>query len=258
IVLERYSPLTARAGLTVEAGPVSPQLRWYCAPPVVLRQTGPNRMHLVQAAGGPLGGDELALDVRLSVGASLRLRSAAATVVQPGRSPAAARWTVTADLADGAMLAWCPEPTVICDGAELRSSMTVTMRRGARVMLREVVVLGRAGQRGGRCHGELTVEYDGVPLLVHTLLLDGADPALTGPAGTGGACVAGMLVVVGEGIDGPPQDAGEQPGLRWACSVLDGSGWLLLALSDRVTDVTSLLDQAAQEVSACVALNDWG
>ncbi len=148
------------------------------------------------------------------------------------------------------MLDWRPESTVICDGAELRSSMTVALQDGARAVLREVVVLGRAGQRGGRFHGELTVECDGVPLLAHTLLLDGADPVLAGPAGTGGARVVGMLAVVGEGIDGPPQDAGEQPDLRWACSALDGPGRLLLALGDRPAVVSALLDKAAEQVCA--------
>ncbi|MGH3870689.1 MAG: urease accessory protein UreD [Pseudonocardiaceae bacterium] len=252
-MLEHCYALTTRvqgrAELTVEPGPVVDCLRWRCAPPVVLRQTGPNRMHLVQAAGGPLGGDELALDVRLSAGTSLQLRSAAAMVVQPGSPRAAARWTVAAVLAAGAVLDWHPEPTVICDDAELCSSMTIVLQRGARAMLREVVVLGRAGQRGGRFHGELAVELDGAPLLAHTLLLDGADPALSGPAGTAGARIIGMLAVVGESIDGPPECAGEEPGLRWACSALDGPGWLLLVLGDSPPAVSALLDHAAQNWS---------
>ncbi|MGH3822514.1 MAG: urease accessory protein UreD [Pseudonocardiaceae bacterium] len=238
--------MRARAELTAEAGSC---LRWRSDAPVVLRQTGPNRVHLVQAAGGPLGGDDLTLDVTVGTGSSLQLRSVAAMVVQPGRLPAAARWTVAAALGPGAVLDWQPEPTVICDGAELHSQLTVVMQSGARAILREQIVLGRAGQRGGRFAGELTIELVGVPLLVHTMLLDGADPALTGPAGTGGARVVGMLVVVGEGIGEPPKGAGEQPGLRWACSALDGPGWLLLALGDRATGVTQLLDQAAQNWS---------
>jgi urease accessory protein len=181
--------------------------------------------------------------------------SAAATVVQPGNAAAAARWTVAADLAEAAVLDWHPEPTVICDGAELRSTVTVTLRPGARALLREEVVLGRAGQRGGRFHGELTVELKGAPLLAHTLLLDGADPALTGPAGTGGARAVGVLVVVGEGVGGPPEHAGEEPGLRWACSALDGPGWLLLAVGDSPAAVARLLDQATQGVGAWVALS---
>ncbi|MFY9808830.1 MAG: urease accessory protein UreD [Pseudonocardiaceae bacterium] len=240
------SRMQAHAELIVETGPVAVCLRWRCVSPVVLRQTGPHRVHLVQAAGGPLGGDDLALDVHLGVGAALELRSAAAMVVQAGGAPAAARWTAAVTLGAGAVLDWRPEPTVVCDGAELCSSTTVAMQSGAHATLRDVVVLGRARQHGGRYHGELAIEVAGAPLLNHTLLLDGADPVLAGPAGTGGARVVGMLAVVGDGVDGPVPDAGEEPGLRWACSPLDGPGWLLLALGDRVTDVTRLLDQAAE------------
>ncbi|HEU0089750.1 MAG TPA: urease accessory protein UreD [Pseudonocardiaceae bacterium] len=213
----------------------------------MLRPTGPRRVHLVQAAGGPLGGDDLGLAVHVGPGIALQVCAAAATVVQPGHLEAAARWTVAADLADGAVLDWRPEPTVICDGAELRSTMAVTLHRDARVMLRELAVLGRAGQRGGRFSGELTVARDGVPLLAHTLLLDGADAALTGPAGTGGARAIGAVVAVGEGIGRPPEGAGEEPGLRWACSPLDGPGWLLLVLGDSPATVARLLDRPIPE-----------
>ena len=232
--------MKARAELTVEAGS---RLRWRCAAPIVLRQTGPNRVHLVQAAGGPLGGDDLTLAVNLGAGSFLQLRSVAAMVVQPGHPPAPACWRAAAVLAPDAVLDWQPEPTVICDGAELHSRITIALQRGARVLLREVVVLGRSGQHGGRFIGELAVDLDGAPLLAHTLMLDGADPVLTGPAGTAGARAVGMLAVVGEGIGVPPEGAGERPGLRWACSALNGPGWLLLALSDRVTDLTRILDR---------------
>ncbi|MGH3789019.1 MAG: urease accessory protein UreD [Pseudonocardiaceae bacterium] len=216
----------------------------------MVRQTGPNRVHLVHAAGGPLGGDQLALDVDLGARTYLQVCSAAATVVLPSDPAASARWAVAADLAEGAALDWRPEPTVICDGAELHSSMTVALHGAARAVLHEVIVLGRAGQRGGSFRGELTVECDGAPLLAHTLLLDGADPVLTGPAGTGGARAIGMLAAVGPGIGGPTQEAGEQSGLRWACSALQGAGWMLLALGDQVTDITRLLDKAVRDWAA--------
>ncbi|MBV8997057.1 MAG: urease accessory protein UreD [Pseudonocardiales bacterium] len=233
--------MKARAQLTVDVC----GLRWRSAAPVVLRRTGGHRIHLVQAAGGPLGGDDLGLHVHLGTGCAVQLRSAAATVVQAGRWPTPARWAVTASVAQGAVLDWQPEPTVVCDGAQLHSRITVALQRAAHAVLREVVVLGRAGQRGGRFVGELAVDLDGAPLLAHTALLDGADPVLAGPAGTGGARVVGMLAVVGEGIGGSVRDAGEEPGLRWACAPLDGPGHMVLALADRVTTVIRILDHFA-------------
>lgn len=241
--------MRARAELTVDGA-----VRWRSDPPLALRPTGGHRVHLVQAAGGPLGGDDLGLAVRVGPGARLELRTAAATVAQPGNRPGPARWTLDAELADGARLDWLPEPTVVCDGAELHSTVRVRLADGAAAVLREEVVLGRVGQRGGRFRGELTVELEGVPLLAHTLLLDGADPALTGPAGTGGARTVGTLLVLGAGVTGPAEGAGEQPGLRWACSALAGPGRLLLAVGGRATDLARLLDQAAQKTGAGIAL----
>jgi urease accessory protein len=217
-------------------------MRWRAEPPVVLRRTGPGRVHLVQAAGGPLGGDELELRLRLAAGAELTVCSAAATVAQPGRpGSGAARWTVIAELAEGARLRWWPEPTVVCDGAELHAGLRLELAGGAAALIREEVVLGRHGQRGGRYRGELSADHAGVPLVRHTTLLDGADAALTGPAGTAGARV--VSTVLGAGTEPVPAGCpttGERPDLRWGLSRLAGPGWLLLAVGD--VGVARLLD----------------
>ena len=84
---------------------------------------------------------------------------------------------------------------MVSDGAALESTLRVELGVGAAATVREVVVLGRHGQRGGRYAGALDVVVDGVPLLAHTTLLDGADPGLCGPAGTAGARAVGTLVL---------------------------------------------------------------
>ena len=57
-------------------------------------------------------------------------------------------------------------------------------------------MLGRHGGVGGRYRGRLDVSVDDNPLLAHTTLLDGADPALCGPGGTAGARAVGTLILV--------------------------------------------------------------
>jgi urease accessory protein len=229
----------AVAELEVEPGQ---RVRWRAAPPVVLRRTGPARVHLVQAAGGPLGGDQLALNIRLAAGTRLEVASAAATVVQPGREGAGpARWTVTAVLAPGARLRWWPEPTVVCDGGELHAAVRLRLARGAGALVREEVRLGRHGQRGGRYRGTLAVDHAGEPLVRHTTVLDGADAALCGPAGTAGRrLVAGVL---GAGVEPAPEleRVAEHGGLRWARHELAGPGWLLLATGDDRAAVSRLV-----------------
>ncbi|HEY2203328.1 MAG TPA: urease accessory protein UreD [Pseudonocardia sp.] len=205
-------------------------MRWRAAPPVVLRRTGPSRVHLVQAAGGPLGGDELALHLRLAEGTELTVASAGATVAQPGRPGSGhALWTVTAELAEGARLCWWPEPTVVCDRAELHATFRLRMAEGATALVREEVRLGRHGQRGGRYRGALAADRAEVPLLRHTTVLDGADPGLSGPAGTAGTRV--ISTVLGIGTEPSPGPASGEVGVtRWARHDLAGPGWLLMAL----------------------------
>ena len=192
------SAIRAATRVTVDG----PRVRWAHEWPVVLRPTGSGpageRVHLVHAAGGPLGGDDLALSVDVGPGARLAVHSAGATLVQPGAATdAPARWTVDVRVGAGGRLHWAPEPTVVTDRAALESAVRVTLAAGAAATVRETVVLGRHGQRGGRYAGATHVVVGEVPLLAHTTVLDGADAALCGPAGTAGARAVGTLVRAG-------------------------------------------------------------
>jgi urease accessory protein len=225
-------------------------VRWSQAWPVVLRITGPDRVHLVHGAGGPLGGDDLALDVDVAAGAALRLRSAAVTLVQPSAAaPGPARWRVAADVGAGARLDWGPEPTVVCAGAAMQARLRVRLDAGAAAVVREVVVLGRHGERGGRYRGELVVDVGGVPLLAHTTLLDGADEVLRGPGGTAGARAVGTLLLAGAaaGAASAPEPTGEPAGVRWAWTELAGPGRLLVAVGEPGA-VGALLDRQCPPV----------
>jgi urease accessory protein len=238
--------LRAAAALTVDRVAGRPRIRWTHAWPVVLRPTGPGQVHLVHGAGGPLGGDLLSLDIRVGESASLAVRSAGATMVQPGRGGGPARWDTTVAVGAGGRLDWAPEPTVVTDGAEFVTSLRITLDARATVLAREIVVLGRHGRAGGSYRGHLAVTVDGQPLLAHTTVLDGADPALTGPAGTAGARAVGTLVLAGTVAH--PGGAGERPRVRWAWSELDGPGAVLLAVGDPGA-VTAVLDEAAPAIA---------
>lgn len=244
--------LTAAATLCVDAGvDAGPsgerqRMRWSQAWPVLLRPTGAEQVHLVHGAGGPLGGDDLALTVAVGPGARVAVRSAGATLVQPGVDPGPARWNVAATVAAGGRLDWAPEPTIVTDDADLAAVTRVDAVADGVATVREIVVLGRSGQRGGRYRGELVATVAGRVLLAHVTSLDGADPALSGPGGTAGARAVGSLLVVGTaGGTG----AGQRPGVRWAWSPLAGPGALLLAVGDP-GPVTALLDSEAAALTA--------
>ena len=241
------SAIRAATRVTVDG----PRVRWTHEWPVVLRSTGSGpageRVHLVHAAGGPLGGDDLALSVDIGPGARLAVHSAGATLVQPGAATEApARWTVDLRVGADGRLHWAPEPTVVSDRAALESAVRVTLAPGAAATVRETVVLGRHGQRGGRYAGALHVAVGEVPLLAHTTVLDGADAALRGPAGTAGARAVGTLVRAGA-LPLPAEAAGESDGVRWAWTLLDGPGAVLLAVGAPAA-VTAVLDAAERDV----------
>jgi hypothetical protein len=162
--------LSATAAVAADLEGGRPRIRWTQAWPIVLRPTGNTRVHLVHGAGGPLGGDVLALDVRVGTGAALAVRSAGATIVQPGRGSAPARWDFDVVVGAGGSLDWAPEPTVVTDGADYRTSLRINLGVGAGATIREVVVLGRHGGVGGRYRGRLDVSVDDNPLLAHTTL----------------------------------------------------------------------------------------
>ena len=127
--------------------------------PLVLRRT-PEAVYLVSGAAGPLGGDTLELRIEVRAGATLRLRTVAAAVALPGRYGEASRLTVTATVGPGARLEYLPEPTVAADGARHRTEVTVRLAADATLLLRDEVLLGRHGERGGACRTRLAVDRD--------------------------------------------------------------------------------------------------
>ncbi|HZZ51608.1 MAG TPA: urease accessory protein UreD [Pseudonocardia sp.] len=233
--------MRARAELVVDRSGAGQSMRYDSAPPVVLRRTGPDRVHLIQAAGGPLGGDDLELGIRLGANTRLTVHAAGATVAQAGRSGSGpARWCVRAHLEPGARLCWWPEPTVVCDGADLVSVMDLKVAEGASALVREEVLLGRYGQSGGRYRGELRVDHGGTALVRHALVLDGADRVLSGVGGTGGHKM--VTTVLGVGSEPAPVGPapGERDGMSWACHDLAGPGWMVVAVSSGPTQQAPL------------------
>lgn len=166
-------------------------------PPLVLRRTT-SGVTLVAGAGGPLGGDHLVLDVDVGPGARLTVGSAAATVVQPDRTGAAASSEVTLCVAAGGALRWLLEPTVVTDGADLHSLTTIRCAPGGSLVWREVVALGRHGQAGGTATTTTVVDSDR-PVLRQTLTIGARAPSgWDGPAVAGGHRVVGTVILLGE------------------------------------------------------------
>jgi urease accessory protein len=136
------------------------------------RETGPGVVHLVGTAAGPLGGDDVTVAVLLRPGARLAVRSAGATIVQPGGQVCDSRLRLRLTVADGADLDFGCEPTVICDRAEHEAEATLELTGSGQVRLLEQVLLGRSNEPGGHWVGRTRLTRDGRPELRHTLRSD--------------------------------------------------------------------------------------
>lgn len=163
------------------------------APPLSPRVTGRGEVYLAATAGGPLGGDELCIDVQVGPGAELTVRTVAACVVLPGAG-GCSRLSVRAAVGQGGRLAWLPEPTVAAAGCDHITRTVVELAAGARLVLREELIGGRHGEPPGDLRSSLTVSRAGAPVLAQTLTWGGT--AI--PPGIPARAVGSLLVV------GPP------------------------------------------------------
>ena len=165
-------------------------------PPLVLRET-PKALFLVGGAAGPLGGDHLTMDVTVADGACLTVRSAAATLVQPGSRCSPSRTALRITVGHGASLQWRPEPLVSVCGSDHRVDTVVALAEDAQLSLVDELVLGRCGEPPGRLQVRCRVERAGVPLLAHDLDLGPGAPSWDRASIIGDARAVISTLVVG-------------------------------------------------------------
>ena len=147
---------------------------------LAVRRTGPQTVHLVATAFGPLGGDDAEIRLVVGEGARLSVRSVAAAVVLParGESPPS-RLVVHAEVAG--VLDLQPEPTVVTARAVHRAELRARLTDVGELVATEQVLLGRAGEAPGQWTGTTRIERDGCPLLHTTVGLGPGAPAWLPP-----------------------------------------------------------------------------
>jgi len=152
---------------------------------------------------GIAGGDHLEIMAELAPGAH-------ALLTTPGagkwyRSAGAqARQHLGFTVADGAMLEWLPQETIVFDGAMATMATEIALAGSARFIGWEVLCLGRRAsgetfERGG-LNLATRVHRDGLPIWLERGQIEGGSPLLDSPAGLAGFSVAGTLLASGSAI----------------------------------------------------------
>jgi urease accessory protein len=195
-------------------------------------------VHMVGSATSPVGGDDVELRVRVGPGARLRLCGTAASLALPGQRPGGSRTAVRIEVAEGGTVEYLPEPTVVTARANHSAELRVDMAEDARIVCREVLVLGRSGEDPGVLRTTTHVVQSGVPLFRQSL--DLGDPRLrASPAGLAGSRVIASAVVVWD------HDPASAFTADWCSLVgLPRRGALATALAADAVQARRRLDQA--------------
>jgi urease accessory protein len=159
---------------------------------------------LANTAGGLVGGDRMATDVRVGAGAAVRMTAQAAEKVY--RSLGAE--TVVDNrlhVQEGAWLEWLPQETIVFDRARLRRRLRIELAADARVLAGEILVFGRVARdervTTGLLHDAWEVRRDGRLAWADALHLDADIQATLAAAAAfgGGLGYATMIYAAPDG-----------------------------------------------------------
>ena len=223
-------PAALRLGFALRDGRTRLVDRYRHGPLAVQRAFYPEgdvpHCYLLHPPGGVVGGDRLEVDLGIGEGAHALITTPGAAKLYRSAG-AEARVAQHLRVADGGVLEWLPQETILFPGARARVATEVELAGTARFIGWEVQCLGRPanGERfdRGRADLALAIRRDGRPLLLERLRVE-AGAGLDGASGLRGHPVAATLVAAGTG----PEDleavrAGipAEPALTWAATRVD-------------------------------------
>jgi urease accessory protein len=179
---------------------VQPLLAW------TLRDASPVHVSVAAGAAGPIGGDDLRLGINVEAGAALILRSVAATLVLPGPRDECSRTECFVRVAAGGVLVWLPGPVIAAQHCHHQAVTQVMLEPGARLLLREELLLGRHGEQPGLIRQRLRLCLDGCPVYDQEIAAGPGIPGWNGPAVMGGRRALGSILIVDPNWSNAPLD----------------------------------------------------
>lgn len=172
-----------------QRGPLAVQRPFY-------PEGSPCHVYVLHPPGGLVGGDLLAIEVRVAEGAQAFITTPGAAKLYRSLGPTAEQ-VQRLRVAGGGSLEWLPQENILFPGAQARLRTELDLQPGAAFIGWDVQCLGRPaiGERfeTGRADLSLGIHRAGVPLLLDRLrVADGR--GLDGASGLRGCPVTGTLV----------------------------------------------------------------
>ena len=199
---------TLALGFEHDAGTTRMTERRHCGPLRVqkaLYPEHPSVCHaiIVHPPGGVVGGDRLAIKVRLDNGA-------AALIATPG----AGKWyranghvshqTVEIAVAAGAALEWLPQETIFFNDAQVELCTTIDLQHDAQYLGCEILCFGRtaANERfdSGAVRMRTSIQRDGKLIWFEQGAIDATDPMMQSALGMAGKTVCATLLAAGASL----------------------------------------------------------
>jgi urease accessory protein len=198
--------LTARAAVATAAGPGGRTRITVLRSdgPIALRDT-PSGVYLIGAAAGPMGDDDLTLDIDVAAGTHLVLRSAASSVLLPGQGSGQSRFRIRAQVGANATLDFCLQPTIAAANSRHRTTAEVTLEPDSTLRWREELILGRHNEPSGTCESRLDVVIAGIPLYRSDVTVGSADTDRSSAVLFGAAAVGSVLLARPDRTPAPAQ-----------------------------------------------------
>jgi urease accessory protein len=177
--------------------------------PLVLRPTLPKgaepmvrpgasvaRVSLASGAAGPLGGDDLKLDIHVRKGSVLVLKEVSAMLLLPGARGGCSHMHITVTVENDATFVWLPEPLIAAHGCDHVHHISIALEARARLFMREELLLGRHRERPGNLTQHLCVRRAGRSLFHQRVAVGPRAKGWDSPAVLGGRkCIGSVLVV---------------------------------------------------------------
>lgn len=163
------------------------------------------RVSLAAGAAGPVGGDHLSLHVSVGPGSTLVLSEISASLLLPGVHGEQSCTRTQIHVAAGGTFVWLPQPMIAAAGCHHLNDVRVELEEGARLLVREEVLLGRHGEAPGDLAQHVQVRLAGQPLYRQDLDFGPHAPGWDSPAVTGAHQALGSILIVDPGwVDGTP------------------------------------------------------